>query len=57
VKRGANRIEVGAEIMNILQEEAFLNIVTQNFFAPNFGQSSGSWIEPRRMNLMVRVAF
>jgi len=57
IHSGLRRVEVGAELLNALQDEGFNSVATQVLTASNFGASSGSWVEPRRMNFVVRVQF
>lgn len=55
-RRADRRLELATEIMNALQDKAFDQILTRNFFSPTFGQPA-NWIEPRRMNFLARVNF
>jgi hypothetical protein len=55
-RRGRNRLELSAEILNVLQNEANETIISQNFFATTFNQPS-TWIEPRRADFDLRVVF
>jgi hypothetical protein len=55
-RRGDKRLDLGAEIWNLLQDTANNAILTQNFFSPTF-LAAGDWIEPRRMNFVVRAWF
>ena len=50
------RIEVLADIMNLLQENAEEGIVTRNFFSGNFSSPS-TWIDPRRAMVGVKLYF
>ena len=49
-------IELGAEFKNMLQDQAHEGILTTDFFSGSFNTPS-AWIEPRRMNMFVRVKF
>ena len=48
------RLEVMANVNNALQSQAYQQFVTLNYFSPQFAQAS-AWIEPRNMNVMVKV--
>jgi hypothetical protein len=50
------RLELGAEIRNVLQDTAYENITTANFFTSTFGQGS-TWADPRRLVLFTRWYF
>jgi hypothetical protein len=52
-RQGARRMELGMEIRNLLQDTAYENITTANFYTPTFGQGS-TWADPRRMVLFMR---
>jgi hypothetical protein len=56
-RHSGRRVEVAAELANALQSEAFLTVATQNFFASNFGQSSGNYIQPRRLTFIAKTFF
>ena len=51
-----NRVEIGAELRNALQDTAHFQIVSANYFGTTFGQGS-SWVDPRRMVLFLRGYF
>lgn len=55
-RRGDRRVEVASEVMNALQSKAFDSITSRVFTASTFGQPS-NWVEPRRMNLLVRFNY
>jgi hypothetical protein len=55
-RTGTRKLEVAAELMNVLQDTAHDQILTGNFFSPTFGQPA-RWIPPRRMNFLARVDF
>ena len=50
------RVELGAEIRNALQDTAYTDILSANFFGTTFGQGDG-WVDPRRMVLYLRGYF
>jgi hypothetical protein len=54
--RGNRELEVGAEVQNLLQDEAVTSVVSQNLFGATFGRPA-SWVEPRRAQLQARVRF
>jgi len=53
-RRGPHRIEVGAEIRNLLQETSIDNLITQVFTSPNFGKPA-QWATPRQLMFRVRA--
>ena len=56
IRRGTHRLDVGAEVDNALQNQAFDAIATQTFAASNFAQPV-SWVLPRRMFLSLNAYF
>lgn len=52
-RRDAHRIEVGAEIRNVMQERSIDNLITSVFSSPNFGRAA-QWATPRQMMFRVR---
>jgi hypothetical protein len=47
-QQGPRRLELAAEVANVLQNKAAQSIVTRNLFATTFNQPS-TWVLPRRM--------
>ncbi len=56
VRRNATRLEVVANVYNVLQNKAVQSFLTLNYFSPTFGQPA-SWIQPRFANLMVKMSW
>ena len=56
VRHGKQRVEVWAELANVLQDTADLSIVSQNFFATTFNQPN-SWTLPRRLYFSAAYKF
>ena len=52
-RRGPHRLEVGAEIRNLLQETSIDNLITSVFSSPNFGKPA-QWATPRQLMFRVR---
>jgi hypothetical protein len=50
------RLDAGLELMNALQNEGVTSLVSQIYNASTFGQAA-SWVEPRRLQLVLRVQF
>jgi len=53
---GDHKVEILADIMNLLQEEAEESIVTRNFYSENFAVPA-TWIDPRRAMIGVKLHF
>jgi hypothetical protein len=53
-KRGHRRVELAAEVANLLQDKSSNSIISRNFFSTTFGQP-GEWIEPRRMFFVAKL--
>jgi hypothetical protein len=51
-----HRVELGAELRNVLQDTAYESVLTQNVFASTFNQGA-SWVDPRRLVLFTRFYF
>ena len=54
---GDRRLEVSAELANALQDKGYQGVASQDFFATNFGQSAGNYIQPRRLILLAKTYF
>jgi hypothetical protein len=52
-RSGPHRLEVGAEIRNLLQETSIDNLITSVFTSPNFGKAA-QWATPRQLMFRVR---
>jgi hypothetical protein len=55
-RKGARRLDLNAEIANVLQDKAFDSVQTRNFFAANFGQGQ-TFVVPRLMFLSASMKF
>ena len=54
--RQRGKIEILADVFNVLNDQAFEEIVTSNFLSSHFGEGS-KFIEPRRVMLGIKVTF
>jgi hypothetical protein len=54
--RGDRRIELLADVLNLLQDEAEESIVSRNFFGTTFGEPA-TWIDPMRAMIGVKFYF
>jgi hypothetical protein len=50
------KIELIANVNNLLQSEAYSALATTNLFSPLFGQPT-TWVEPRNMNVMAKLTW
>jgi hypothetical protein len=53
---GSRRVELLADVLNVLNDAAEEGLATDNLFSPNFGQFTG-FIDPRRAMIGVRQNF
>jgi len=52
----SRKLELIANINNILQNEAYTSLGTTNLFSATYGQPT-AWVEPRNMNVMVKMTW
>ncbi len=50
------KVELIANVNNILQSKAYSAFATTNFFSSSYGQPT-TWVEPRNMNVMAKLSW
>ncbi len=53
---GSRKLELIANVYNVLQVEPYQTFVTLNYFTPQFAQPA-AWVEPRNMTLMAKFSW